>query len=68
MINYLKIPIIRAAHFSTASGISIEQSTSSMFSCRTKCDRHCARRLAFIAHPTGPKSYSPATPEHGYME
>lgn len=47
----------------TYSGVRMVQSTSSICSSRMKCDLHRLRRLFFIAHPIGPKSNWPVTPE-----
>lgn len=48
----------------TRSGVSIEQSISSICSSRMKNRFHCSKILDFNAQPIGPKSYNPATPKN----
>ena len=50
------------SYLSTGSGVRMEHSTSSICSSRTKCFLQVSNKLAFMAHPMGPKSYRPVTP------
>ena len=65
------IPLVamQCSHLRMGSGVSMVVSTSSMFSSRTKWERHREMRLAFMAQPIGPRSYKPATPVcvHAYV-
>ena len=51
----------------TCSGVNMAVSTSNICSSRMKKLRHACSRLAFIAQPIGPKSYSPFTPANLYI-
>ncbi len=64
--------LAHSSYFKTGSGVSMEQSTSSICSSRTKKFLHACNKLAFMAQPIGPKSYRPVTPvktwSHGQGE
>jgi len=64
--QYIKITYTDSeikSYSKTRSGVSIEQSISSICSSRTKKRFHCSKIFDFNAQPIGPKSYNPAMPK-----